>query len=501
MTLEGPVLAPFRRAIPALLVALLFGTACFEPLAPDVTINRVTLSPATATVGIGATQQLTATARNRRGDPIADIAFTYESLQPAIATVDGNGLVTAVSAGAATIRATTGTFTATSTITVTIPQCTNASTTATITTSQTINATLDTTDCIFTGVGHSEGYRFVAAAPTTVLFTLTGATIRPKLTLTGTTASTVLSESWSTTIGDTVQLVASVAAGTYTLWVVSNTPDYGPYVLTSRPAVACTPTLAQTPLANGQTVNGALTETSCLLPNDAQAMGWALTLAEETPVRLDVGANGFEPWVVITDANLDIYSSSILVGADSAVLNDLIPAGNYNVWVTTTDGGQGAFTLARSTATFTFCDVASDTISVPGSINGALTIDDCVLEPGFATDPIYMEVLSPTTLRIDLASTAFDAFLLIADSTDTVVLTDDDGAGLGSTNSRIQATFPKGRYTLLAQAYYSNSSGAYTLSVSLAAGIQQGLRDGTVRISTKPPRSETTFTTKARREP
>ena len=138
---------------------------------------------------------------------------------------------------------------------------------------------------------------------------------------------------------------------------------------------------------------------------------------------------------------------------------------------------------------------------MPGTINGALTVDDCVLEPGFPTDPVYMEVLSTTTLRIDLASTAFDAFLMVADSTDTIVLSDDDGAGLGSTNSRIQATFPKGRYTLLAQAYYSNSAGAYTLSVSLAAGIQQGLRDGTVRFSTKPPRNAMTFTTKTRREP
>lgn len=462
------------------LVALLLGLGCSDSLAPDITINRVTLTPVTATVGVGSTQQLTAIARNRRSDPIPNIPFAFESLQPAIATVDGNGLVTAIGAGIATIRATTGTFVATSTITVNIPVCSNAAVINTITSPQVINSTLTSDDCFFTGVGNSEGYRFVAAAPTTVLFTLTGATIRPKLTLTGSLTTTIIAESWSSTLGDTARLVATVAAGTYTLWVLSTTEDYGPFVLKAESAVPCTTALATTPIALGQTVNGALTATSCLLPNNAEGMGWSLNLTEETPVRFDVGANGFAPRVVITDATLGIYSASIPVGADSAVLNDLIPAGNYSVWVTTQEGGQGTFTLARSTATFTYCDAPGDTISVPGSIAGSLSLDDCVLEPGFASDPIFMEVLAPTTLRIDLSSTAFDAVLAVADSTDTIIASDDDG-GL-DTDSRILGNFPAGRYTLLPQAYGPNSSGAYTLSVSLAAGIHQG----NIRLTPKP---------------
>ncbi len=483
-TLEGPVSVPFgqslRSSAPALLLTLILGTACADSLAPDVTINRVTLTPVTASVGVGSTQQLTATARNRKSDPIPDIPFTFESLQPAIATVDGNGLVTAVGAGVATMRATTGTFVATSTITVTIPVCSNAAVTSTINSPQVINTTLTSNDCLFTGVGNSDGYRFVAAAPTTVLFTLTGATIRPKLTLTGSLTTTIIAESWSSTLGDTARLIATVAAGTYTLWVLSSTADYGPYVLKAESAVPCTAALATTPIALGQTVNGALTATSCFLPNNAEGMGWSLNLAVETPVRFDVGTNGFLPRVVITDATLGIYSASIAVGTDSAVLNDLIPAGNYSVWVTTEEGGQGTFTLARSTATFTYCEAPGDTISVPGSIAGSLSLDDCVLEPGFASDPIFMEVLAPTTLRIDLTSTAFDAFLAVADSTDTIIVTDDDG-GL-ATNSRILGNFSAGRYTILPQAYGPNSSGAYTLSVSLAAGINQG----NIRLTPKP---------------
>lgn len=480
MTTEAPVFTPLHRALRALFSVLILGTACFEPLAPDLTINRVTLSPVRDTLGIGATRQLNAVARNRRSDPIPDVPFTFESLQPNIATVSESGLVTAVSVGTATIRATTGTFTATSTIVVTIPECKNANVSATITTNQTINGELTPNDCVFTGVGHADGYRFVATAPTTVLFTLTGATLRPKLSLTGTTAGTLILDSWSDVLGDSIRLSVSVSAGTYTLWVVENSDDLGAYVLRSRSAVACSAALATAPIALDQTVSGALTDTSCLLPNGAEAMGWSFSLSAVSDVQFDVGADGFAPWVVITNTALGLVSNSMPIGPDSAVLRDRLPAGNYVTWVTSLGSTQGSFSMRRSVATFNFCDVASDTITVPGSITGTLAFDDCVLQPGNPSDPIHMEVLAPTTLRISLNSTDFDPLLSIADSTDIIIASDDDsGPGI---NSLIVGTFPAGRYTLLPQAYETNSPGAYTLSVSLSAGINQGA----VRLSPKP---------------
>lgn len=472
--------ASLRRAVPALLLTLLVGTSCVDPLTPDLTINRVTLTPARDTLGVGSTQQMTALARNRRSDPIPNIPFTFESLQPDVATVSDSGLVTAVSPGTATIRATTGTFVATSTIVVTTPECSNAIVTATITTSQTINGELAANDCVFTGLGHADGYRFTVSAPTTVLFTLTGATIRPKLSLTGATAADLITDFWSDVLGDSIRLSVSVSAGSYTLWVVENSDDLGPYVLRSQEAVACSAALLTTPIALDQTVNGTLTDSSCILPNGSEAMGWTLTLSEQTDVRLDAGTDGFAPWVVITNSSLQIASSSVPVGADSAVLLDRLPAGNYFVWVSSLSGGQGAFTMTRSAAVFNFCDVPGDTINVPGIINGTLGADDCVLEPGYPSDPIYMEVLAPTSLRIGLTSTEFDPVLSIADSTDIIIATDDDsGAGF---NSLISGLFPKGRYTLLPQAYEPNSFGAYSLNVNLAAGINQG----TVRFAPKP---------------
>lgn len=82
-----------------------------------VAVASVTLTPATATVNAGATQQLTATVLPANA---TTTTVAYASSSTAVATVSGTGLVTAVAAGTAVITVTTtdGAKTATSTITV-----------------------------------------------------------------------------------------------------------------------------------------------------------------------------------------------------------------------------------------------------------------------------------------------------------------------------------------------------------------------------------------------
>lgn len=84
----------------------------------NVAVTGVTLSPATATLSVGGTLQLTATVAPSNAN---NKSVTYASNNTAVATVNSNGLVTAVSGGTATITVTTtdGNKTATSSITVT----------------------------------------------------------------------------------------------------------------------------------------------------------------------------------------------------------------------------------------------------------------------------------------------------------------------------------------------------------------------------------------------
>ena len=92
-------------------------TVVFE-VADSISATGVEVTSATASLAVGATQQLSGTV-----EPVdaTNKAITWTTSAPSIATVSSTGLVTAVSAGTATITATTadGDFTDTCAVTVT----------------------------------------------------------------------------------------------------------------------------------------------------------------------------------------------------------------------------------------------------------------------------------------------------------------------------------------------------------------------------------------------
>src|SRR6266699_543932 len=70
-----------------------------------VPVASVAVSPATASVVVGQTVQLAATPKDASGNALAGRVVTWASSAPAVATVDGSGLVTGLVAGPATITA------------------------------------------------------------------------------------------------------------------------------------------------------------------------------------------------------------------------------------------------------------------------------------------------------------------------------------------------------------------------------------------------------------
>src|SRR5205823_2628224 len=76
------------------------GTASITVTAPVAT---VTVSPASASVQAGQTQQLTATLNDANGNILTGRTVTWSSNNTTVATVNGSGLVTAKTAGAASI--------------------------------------------------------------------------------------------------------------------------------------------------------------------------------------------------------------------------------------------------------------------------------------------------------------------------------------------------------------------------------------------------------------
>jgi len=72
------------------------------------TVSSVAVTPSSASVNVGATQQMTATLKSLVGNILTGLTTTWTSSNPAAATVNGNGMVTGVSAGSAMITATSG---------------------------------------------------------------------------------------------------------------------------------------------------------------------------------------------------------------------------------------------------------------------------------------------------------------------------------------------------------------------------------------------------------
>jgi hypothetical protein len=82
-------------------------------------VASVTVSPASASVAKGASQQFTATLKDVVGRTITGRPVTWASSSPAVATVSGSGLVTGESAGTATITATSEARSGSAAVTVT----------------------------------------------------------------------------------------------------------------------------------------------------------------------------------------------------------------------------------------------------------------------------------------------------------------------------------------------------------------------------------------------
>lgn len=89
-----------------LLAAAAGGVSCggdgtpSEPGSPSIS-----LSPAAFTLVVGESRQLSATVRDASGTPLPSASVTWRSLDPSVAEVDDDGLVTALAPGSVTIRA------------------------------------------------------------------------------------------------------------------------------------------------------------------------------------------------------------------------------------------------------------------------------------------------------------------------------------------------------------------------------------------------------------
>ncbi len=83
-------------------------------------VTTVVVSPATASIAVGRTMQLSATPQDVGGNPLSGRVVTWASTNPGVAAVNSSGLVSGVAAGAATVTAACEGQSGTAAITVTV---------------------------------------------------------------------------------------------------------------------------------------------------------------------------------------------------------------------------------------------------------------------------------------------------------------------------------------------------------------------------------------------
>jgi uncharacterized protein YjdB len=193
------------------------GTAALTVTAqPPVPVASVTVSPASSTLQIGGTAQLSAVTRDANNAVLTGRVISWSSSSTAVATVSATGLVTAVTAGSATITASSEGKSGTSAITVSAPapvpvaSVTVSPATSTLPvggTAQLSAVTRDANNAVLTGrvISWSSGSQAVATVSASGLVTAVAA---------GSATITALSEGKSGTSAITVSAPAPVASVT-----------------------------------------------------------------------------------------------------------------------------------------------------------------------------------------------------------------------------------------------------------------------------------------------
>jgi hypothetical protein len=84
-------------------------------------LATITVSPASPSITVDATQQFTATAKDSSGNTISGLTFTWASSATNVATITAGGLATGLTVGTTTIAAASGAVQGSTTLTVTAP--------------------------------------------------------------------------------------------------------------------------------------------------------------------------------------------------------------------------------------------------------------------------------------------------------------------------------------------------------------------------------------------
>lgn len=232
----------------------------------------------------------------------------------------------------------------------------------------------------------------------------------------------------------------------------------------------------------GTPLSGTLDRSDCRL-NDAPAELYRFAISTAQIVTISVRSFVFGPRVAIFGGNplTELASSAAPTGTtgNTILIRRLAPgtyyiaAGAVQQQLTERISDSGAYSLSVTTATPNALCSASDAISTitptaaVTSISGSLSTTDCQRLDGAFADVYRLSVTGTANVRINLASSAFDAFLILTDADFINIASADDGGDGGeyTNDAQLSRSLSPGTYYIVAGANKIGQLGSYTLTV------------------------------------
>lgn len=109
------------------------------------------------------------------------------------------------------------------------------------------------------------------------------------------------------------------------------------------------------------------------------------------------------------------------------------------------------------------CNTTVGNLSPGDTVTGVLTRQSCRLTDGSYADRWRLVLGASAVLTLDMLSDDVDSYLIVRDASGTEIVANDDGAG--GSDARITYGFAAGTYYILANTFYQDEFGGYTIIV------------------------------------
>lgn len=218
-------------------------------------------------------------------------------------------------------------------------------------------------------------------------------------------------------------------------------------------------------LLRGDPVKGELTDRDNVAPDGTYYDAYLLVGREGETVRLSLSSPDFDTYLILTDMEENWLASDDDSGGgtDSYLEYTLSSPGPYRVLVNSLFSGEtGRYTLIWEDG---LSEPYTGYVELqPGvSLQGELTEDDLVLADGTYYDAHFLEGRRGQELRLRMASSDMDAYLILYDTQGNWLTSDDDSGG--GTDALIVFTLPEdGVYMVLTNTVFPEETGRYTLT-------------------------------------